>query len=49
MIGHRATEALYVETLSSSVPYVQLVSGQRLEKVFNRADLATRLANSLLS
>lgn len=47
--GERPSDALYARILSSSIPYVPLVNGQRLEKVVNRADLATRLAMSLLS
>jgi hypothetical protein len=47
--GKMATRSLYAKILSCAIPYVPLLNGQRLEKVVNRAELASKLAASLMS
>lgn len=47
--GKPPTNSLYGKILSCSGPYVPLLNGPRLEIVVNRAELASKLAESVVS
>jgi hypothetical protein len=47
--GASASRSLYSRILNCNGPYVALVHRQRLEKVVNRSELASKIASSVLS
>ncbi len=47
--GKQPNNALYGKILSCTIPYVPLLNGVRLEMVVNRAELASKLAASVVN